>query len=750
MGKYEMVVDISLKDHSKKYIEAFRNYYEGQEQKNRLSLKGKGEDSLSAWFLGPKAENADLLKSLILEALNYHIEYRRHFHPEDPRFITKDTMATDAYKIGVEELRKNTKNLLVELEQSVPFFTMRYLGHMNWETTLPGMIGYFAAMLYNPNNVAVEASPVTTKLEMEVGNDLCRMLGYSVPHSSSEQPSNSVPGITPWGHITCDGSVANLEGLWASRNLKFFPIALNQAILNEHPLSNAKSLEVKLLDGNIAKLVDLDTWTLLNLKADDVLSLPQTMDKKYGIPTATTAEVLQTYSLQNMGLLEFYNKYFKDEMKHHPVAFTPVTKHYSWPKSAAILGIGANNVLGVRVDVDGRMDLHDLENGLQQCLDIRQPVITVVAVIGSTEESAVDPLEGILEIREEFRKKGLDFTIHADAAWGGYFASLLREDDEKEYDPSKMMLKHFIPSFPLSDYVINQYRVLKYVDSITIDPHKAGYIPYPAGGLCYRNSAMRNLVSFTAPVIYHNDIDPTVGIYGVEGSKAGAAATATYLSHRVIRPTKNGYGRILGECIFTSKRLYCQLVSIRDSRFIVVPFQRLPAEREGKDPEDILKQIDEIRENIVDYTNEELIKNEKAMDLLREVGSDQLIIPYIFNFKDKSGKLNNDAAKMNELNSRVFKILSMVPGDKADSKTLIVTSSEFKLEIYGREFMNSIKDRLGIKDERDLPISFIISTVMNPWLTDLHGIGSPSKTFLGVVEKALRDAVYKALDEMGV
>jgi hypothetical protein len=39
---------------------------------------------------------------------------------------------------------------------------------------------------------------------------------------------------------------------------------------------------------------------------------------------------------------------------------------------------------------------------------------------------------------------------------------------------------------------------------------------------------------------------------------------------------------------------------------------------------------------------------------------------------------------------------------------------------------------------------------MNPWLTDLHGIGSPSKTFLGVVEKALRDAVYKALDEMGV
>lgn len=60
-------------------------------------------------------------------------------------------------------------------------------------------------MFYNPNNVAFEASPLTTRLEIEVGVQLCDMLGYTVDNSKSD---------TAWGHITCDGTVANLESIW--------------------------------------------------------------------------------------------------------------------------------------------------------------------------------------------------------------------------------------------------------------------------------------------------------------------------------------------------------------------------------------------------------------------------------------------------------------------------------------------------------------------------------------------------------
>jgi len=731
------------------YIESFKRYYEQSEKKEIFSLKGKGEDSLSSWFLGSKAENANLLRSLINDAMDEHFEYRWNFHPEDPSFITKEVMETDAYKIGVAKLRTDTKNLLIELKQSVPFFTHRYLGHMNWDTTLPGIIGYFATMLYNPNNVAVESSPVTTKLEIEIGNDLCRMLGYKVSNKIPSSTNNNYD-VTPWGHITCDGSVANIEAFWASRNLKFFPISIKNMILNEKEFTGSQDIKIKLLDGRKERLIDLDTWTLLNLESDEVLSLPQIIQQISSVSTSTITQKLQKYSLQSIGLVEFYNRYLKNEVKYDAISIAPTTRHYSWPKAAAILGIGANNVLDVHVDIDARMDMEDLRKTLQECLDKRQPVISVICVLGSTEENAVDPLKEIIGLRKEFRSKGLEFIINVDAAWGGYFASLLHEDEETEYEPTKMKLTHFIPSFPLNEYVIEQYYSLRYADTITVDPHKAGYIPYPAGGLCYRNSAMRNLVSFTAPVVYHNDIDPTVGIYGVEGSKPGAAAAATYLSHKVIRPTKNGYGRILGECIFTSKKLYSQLISMSDDRFIVVPFQRLPAEKAMEGKEKIAEQIKFIRTKIVGRTNDEIVKDKDAMDLLREIGSDQALVPYIFNFKDKSGKLNTDIIKMNDFNSSIFKQLSIRPGDLANSKSLIVTSSEFKPDIYGNKFMNNLKERLGIRGGEDMPITFIISTVMNPWITDLQSESLKFRPFFDVIENALRNAVYKALEEVDI
>ena len=73
------------------------------------------------------------------------------------------------------------------------------------DLTVPGLLGYFMTMIYNPNNVAVEASPLTTVIELEAGKQLCEMFGYNT--DPEKQP-------TAWGHITCDGTVANLESIW--------------------------------------------------------------------------------------------------------------------------------------------------------------------------------------------------------------------------------------------------------------------------------------------------------------------------------------------------------------------------------------------------------------------------------------------------------------------------------------------------------------------------------------------------------
>ena len=43
----------------------------------------------------------------------------------------------------------------------------------------------------------------------------------------------------------------------------------------------------------------------------------------------------------------------------------------------------------------------------------------------------MDDLEEMLDLRAEFEEKGLTFYIHVDAAWGGYFASVLRSKEGK-------------------------------------------------------------------------------------------------------------------------------------------------------------------------------------------------------------------------------------------------------------------------------------------------------------------------------
>jgi glutamate/tyrosine decarboxylase-like PLP-dependent enzyme len=193
--------------------------------------------------------------------------------------------------------------------------------------------------------------------------------------------------------------------------------------------------------------------------------------------------------------------------------------------------------------------------------------IQVVAVMGSTGESAVDPLADILELRRQFAARGLTFALHLDAAWGGYFASMLRPRRPRTHRPTANRRDSTTcPAWSLSDHVRRQFAHLAEADTITVDPHKAGFIPYPAGALCYRNKEMIFLVSQTSPVVYHDGEAPTVGVYGVEGSKPGAAAVGVALSHATIPPDTRGYGRLLGRCVFNAKRFYAALTTLAEPR----------------------------------------------------------------------------------------------------------------------------------------------------------------------------------------
>jgi glutamate/tyrosine decarboxylase-like PLP-dependent enzyme len=698
----------------------------------RPFLKGPGTRSPEAWFLGTKAENADELEKLVVEAIRDHSFWRRNFHPQDPTHITEQAKRHPSYLHAMDTLKDNLRSLMSFLKKSVPFFSGRYQGHMNWDTSLPSMLGYFAAMLYNPNNVAFEGSTSTTILEMIVGDDLCRMLGYTVPEDGAPE----VPGVPrPWGHVTCGGTVANIEAVWSARNLKYYPLSLHAALQAEPALAAARGLAVTTCDDRVAPLIELDAWSLLNLTVDEILGLPARITAEFGISADAITAAMAGYSLQHLGIQELGRRCAAD-LAASPVLFVPATKHYSFPKAAAVLGIGSANVLDVAVDRDARMSLAELERMLRACLAAKRPVYTVVAVLGSTEESAVDPLKGILELRHKLQKEGLSFTVHADAAWGGYFASILRPDEGPR---SRDIPVNPAPEIGMSNYVTAQFSALGRADSITVDPHKSGYVPYPAGALCYRNSAMRDMVTFKAPYIVHGDAEPTVGIYGLEGSKPGAAVAAVYLSHKVIRPTRSGYGQIHRRALFNCKRFYARLLSMagpRD-RFVIIPVPRLPAEiADG----DVAAEMRFIADRIHRRSADDLLADPEAMALLPEIGPDQNILTYAVNFRLPDGSLNRSLDLANRLNAAIYDLLSINPGDEIYSYRMIVSTTDFSEEQYGSTFIADYKRRLGVASSPGTTITVLRSTTMEPWILE-----TPEGSMLDELELELRDAIFKAM-----
>ncbi|MDJ0601169.1 MAG: pyridoxal-dependent decarboxylase [Crocosphaera sp.] len=692
---------------------------------------------VAAWFLGPRGENVDLFSELVSVALNDHVFWRRNFHPSDPSPITESMKRDEAYLDAVDLIKTEFYALLAQLKKSGPFASMRYQGHMTWDQTLPGMAGYFAAMLYNQNNVALEASPITTVLEVEACEDLCQMLGYQ--------------GTTPqpWGHLTCGGSTANIEALWAARNLKFYPFSFRKGLTAANS-TVADTFTVTLPSGGTPVLLkELDTWQMLNLSVDEVLNLYNRAVDEYGVDAVALNAEIDPYSLQNMGFMDFAQEFLTDSTVGDPVVLVPASKHYSLPKGAAILGLGAKNMHTVPLDVYGRMDVNELKTAIDDYLagntddGKKHPIVTVVAVFGTTEEGNVDPLVEILNLQTAYRAANVDFTVHADCAWGGYFASLLRDDGSGG-----------VP-IAVSQYVIDQYQALGSTDTITIDPHKTGYLPYPAGALCYRNMAMRSLIAFEAPYINSGESETPpewlLGTYGIEGSKPGAAAAGVYLSHAAIPLTLQGYGKLMTLTAYNCKIFHWKLLEAskqEEEYFIVEPTPHWPESTQTKE-----EAVQAFLSKLSGKTPQSILNDTTGTDLatLREAGADLNILTYAFNYK-VNGALVQDLDKVNAFNERIYDRISL----KADGrdiynyKILVSTTSFFK-DTYGEVFFEDYRKRLlGItavptsssgSGER---IVVMRSTIMDPWITeDVDG-----KPFVDYIVAELFDIVREVVAEV--
>jgi glutamate/tyrosine decarboxylase-like PLP-dependent enzyme len=138
---------------------------------------------------------------------------------------------------------------------------------------------------------------------------------------------------------------------------------------------------------------------------------------------------------------------------------------------------------------------------------------TVVATMGTTATGAVDPLDAIVGLRAR-----VDFRIHADAAYGGYFVLVenLAAETRRAFD-----------------------RIAE-AASVVIDPHKHGLQPYGCGCVLFRDPSVGRLYRHDSPYTYYTSTELHLGEIGLECSRPGAAAVALWATQRLFPLVPDG------------------------------------------------------------------------------------------------------------------------------------------------------------------------------------------------------------------
>ena len=445
----------------------------------------------------------------------------------------------------IATMTQELMGLLAELKRGVPFFSGRYKGHMSFEQTLASQVGYFAAMLYNPNNVAFEGSPVTTRLELEVAADLAEMIGYDPKES--------------WGHLASGGTVANFEAIWVARNISYLPIAAAGAA---HELG--VRLDVQRPDGSRAPLRELPLWSLVNITNRASLDLWDALFET--APAEDVHRALSEHSLATVGYQDYARRLAKAYGDALPagVVLVAATAHYSWEKIVRALGIGSNQLVYIPVDANFRMDPIALWERVRDFTTLRVPIMACVSVCGTTEESAVDRLDAVLEVRARAeRELGVTFHVHSDACYGGYAASVTWRANGTRRSAAEVRASLLGLDWPSEDWV-RAIEALAGADSVTIDPHKLGYAPYPAGAFLLKDRRARELVAtdppYLAPVRGGEDSEERfLGRFIFEGSKPGASAASVWLSHKVLPLDERGYGHLIERTVLGARRMHAAI-----------------------------------------------------------------------------------------------------------------------------------------------------------------------------------------------
>lgn len=166
--------------------------------------------------------------------------------------------------------------------------------------------------------------------------------------------------------------------------------------------------------------------------------------------------------------------------------------------------------------------------------------LAIIGIAGSTGLGTVDPITELSDIALEH-----NVYLHIDAAFGGFVLPFLQD----------LGLYKGVFDFKASG-----------VKSITVDPHKMGLCPLPAGGILFRDQSPL-LSAISRSVLYIGQGRTTFTT--ITGTRPGAPAVAVWAALK--RLGRSGYRQIVKQCIENTSMLVGDLRQIDGVHLLAEP-----------------------------------------------------------------------------------------------------------------------------------------------------------------------------------
>jgi tyrosine decarboxylase/aspartate 1-decarboxylase len=200
----------------------------------------------------------------------------------------------------------------------------------------------------------------------------------------------------------------------------------------------------------------------------------------------------------------------------------PTSAHCSLDKAADLLGL---KIVKVRLNDRFQVDVEAVRKAANP------KTIAIVGIAGTTALGAVDHIDELSEFAIE-----KNLYLHVDAAFGGFVLPFLKD------------LGYNVPDF---DFAVPG------VCSITVDPHKMGLAPIPAGGIVFRNETLRKTVSWNVPYLSGGETEQATLV----GTRSGASAIAVWAVMKHLG--REGYRRIVSKCMRLTLNLAEEIPKVR-------------------------------------------------------------------------------------------------------------------------------------------------------------------------------------------